>query len=252
MSADFSSISTKPWYKTGKGIGFLFLGLIVVVVLLVFLGFFAYYAVTIKYGDATGLSEQFSTQKFSVNKNADVTAGLEKIDDINKYIHDFNPVLGNINSPVTVVAFVDFECPYSQEAFLGFNNLIKKYEPVIKVVFKHLPLTDLHPNALNASLAGACANTQNKFWPYYNNLFTNKDLTTEGLLKQAVSLGLNDIDFTNCFNNKITLDDVNIDLTDAVALGVRGTPTYFVNGVKLEGVIDEATWDKIILQVLNK
>lgn len=242
----------KPWYKTVKGMVLaMFLGLFLLVVL-GFTAWFFYYAWQIKYGNAGKLVEQFSSEKFSksgilVGNSVNVSA-----EDLKKYTRAFDPVSGKKDSPVTIFLFADFECPHSREAQPIFKKIMEKYSPVIKVVFKHMPLVDIHPNAAGAALAAACAGEQGKFWEYYNQLFTNKKLDTDGLLAEAVTLKLDTAKFSSCLTEQKYKTQIEQDMQDAIALGVRGTPTYFVNGVKIEGVATEKDWDKIILQFLNK
>ena len=180
-----------------------------------------------------------------------VNSGNE-IKDINDFIRPNNPVFGKKDAPITILAFIDFECPYSSEAYADFKKIMSKYEPVIRVIFKNLPLINLHPDAMVAAEAGMCANEQNKFWPYYDLLFTKKDLENNPFVAYAEELGLNQDKFSICLGEEKYLPQITQDVSDAVSLGLRGTPTYFVNGAIIEGNITEADWDKVILQFLNK
>ncbi len=81
------------------------------------------------------------------------------------------PVKGPANAPVTIVEYSDFECPFCQRAFPTVKQVMETYPNEVKVVYKHLPLTNLHPNAHAAAVASVCAQKQGKFWEYHDVLF---------------------------------------------------------------------------------
>ena len=125
------------------------------------------------------------------------------------------------------------------------------YAGAANLVYKFLPLTSIHPNALNASEAMACANDQGKFWPYYHYVFNSKKLTEKDLKATAVALGLEPTVFNNCLASHKHRADIEADVNEAISLGVRGTPTYFINGDVIEGGADRSVWDATILRNLK-
>lgn len=253
MQEDFSLKPKKPWYKTGHGVSFLILIGLLSIIILAFITLMSYYAWQIRYGDANRLSLQFEKKKISVSSNlANNNENRVIVPDIEKYIQTFDPVLGEAKAPVTIIEFIDFQCQYCQEAYAGFNAVKEKYSAVLRVVFKHLPLTDLHPDTMSTANAAACAGEQGKFWQYYDLLFTNKRFLADDLSFYADELGLNKENFSTCLQASTHQGEIDKDSMDAVNLGLQGTPTYFVNGIKTEGVLSEAEWDKIILELLNK
>ena len=149
------------------------------------------------------------------------------------------------------MAFVDFECPFCRDDYFVFKDMMEKYEPIVQIVFKNLPLESIHPNAMLAAQAGLCANEQGKFWQYHDNLFLNNNLSKQTIISYSDKLGLNDNNFIKCLESKKYNNQIVQDISDAVDLGLLGTPTYFVNGVKIEGSVSEDDWDKIILQFFN-
>ena len=149
-------------------------------------------------------------------------------------------------------AFIDFECPFCQANYPTIKGIIKKYDPAVNLVFKHLPLTSIHPRALDAALASTCANEQEKFWEYHDLLFETKQLDNASLFATANKLNLDKDKFSSCFTNKKYLTQINKDSKDAVAAKLRGTPTHIVNGEIIEGVKTTEEWDKIIIKHLNK
>lgn len=82
-----------------------------------------------------------------------------------------SPVKGKADARVTIVEFSDFECPFCARAFPIVQQIMKEYPNDVKVVYKHLPLSDIHPRAQKAAEASACAQEQEKFWEYHDKIF---------------------------------------------------------------------------------
>ncbi len=162
-----------------------------------------------------------------------------------------DPRLGPAKSPITVVAFIDFECPFSQDNYQIFSDVLETYGGGVNVVFKSLPLASLHPNAVPAAEAAACANAQGKFWPFYHHVFNTKKLSSSDLDAAGQEIGLDMTAFATCRNTHQFFSAIEQDVKDASSLGVRGTPTYFVNNEVFEGSTDRATWDAAILRNLK-
>jgi len=221
----------------------------------VFAVLFGYYSWQLKFAESEKIEkfEQQFSHHFTIDESLAKTPSasiLEK--DIAAFIRPNNPTFGDAAAPITIVAFLDFECPFSQESYPIFKEAALKYEPVIQVIFKHFPLSTIHPSSLDASLAAECAREQNKFWDYYNAVFEQKKLTKTSLSTYAKELGLNEKIFTACLDGKKFVNQVQQDLRDGLELGVRGTPTYFVNNKKIEGVMTKEQWDNIILKEMEK
>lgn len=229
------------------------LGITIGIWLALFLGYFVYYLWQFKYGSAQELAKvksEFRSAKFTTAGGSEAMPKAPT--DWESYIHPGNPTLGNPNSPVTLVAFIDFECPFSQEDYPKFKSIMETYGPGVKIIFKQLPLASIHEHALAAAEAATCAQEQGKFWPFYHYLFTNKLLTNDSLTKAGEVAKLDMQKFADCQASDRPLKTVEADVDDAVALGVRGTPTYFVNQDVIEGVTDRAVWDSIMVKNFKK
>lgn len=232
------------------------LGLVVTIIsvgALIFGSMFVYYALQFKYGDAQDierLAQNIQNSKFTVADSSKVqrTEAEKPIQDV---IKTHNPTLGPSSAPVTVLAFIDFECPFCQASYPTFKNVMNTYKSGVKFVFKHMPLTTIHPNALAAAHASQCAHEQDRFWDYYDMLFTKKQFDIDSMTTIATQLGLNTDQFTGCIERQTYGREIQDDLLDGLDLGVRGTPTYFVNQTILEGVADKSTWDALILNELK-
>ncbi len=149
---------------------------------------------------------------------------------------DGAPVMGSETAKVTVVEFSDFQCPFCSRVTPTLVQLQKDYPEDVKVVFKHLPLTSIHPRAPAAHAAAEAAHRQGKFWPMHDKIFANqRDLADETFIRYATELGL-DVDQ---FKKDLVSDDVKSRVTadsrEAQGLGVSGTPSFFINGKYLSG-----------------
>lgn len=221
---------------------------------LVILGFLAqvgYFMWQFRYGDAqsiTKLQAKFQSGQWSGTQTGN---GPQPLADLKSHLKPTNPTLGEANAPVTIIAFIDFECPFCRQSQPIFDKMLDKYGPAVRVVYKALPLTSIHPNALAAATAAACAQDQGKFWEYYHLLFKNQALDDSGLTSAAATLKLDQAKFTTCLQSQRHQAEIEADVNEAIALGVRGTPTYFVNKAVIEGVADAARWDQVILSQLR-
>jgi protein-disulfide isomerase len=160
------------------------------------------------------------------------------------------PVLGGNNVPVTIFEFADFQCPYCRESQRILKQLLKDHGQDVKLVFKHLPL-DIHTQAFAAARAAFCAGEQDRFWEYHDALFTTSSLDTTVLQRTARSLKLDLQAFDACLTSDQSLDAINRDRREAAYLGISSTPTFFVNGKMLQGVIGLDGFRSLIEQELN-
>ncbi|PIY93132.1 MAG: hypothetical protein COY69_03205 [Candidatus Magasanikbacteria bacterium CG_4_10_14_0_8_um_filter_32_14] len=230
---------------------FISLGIIIGFIFIIFLGFFIYYSIQFKYGNNNDI--QKITKKYEPNFSTAIDKNApQNISDYSKLLQKYNPTIGAKDAKITIMAFIDFECPYCQASYPIFAHVLEKYKPVVQVVFKNLPLTEIHPNATLAAIAGTCANEQNKFWEYYDQIFTAKKLDTDSLYNYGTNIGLDINKFDLCVKSQKYVDNIERDLTDAVSIGLRGTPTYIINGEIVEGNITADEWDKLIIKNLNK
>ncbi len=156
------------------------------------------------------------------------------------------PLRGNPNAEVVVVEFSDYQCPYCAPAYSGLETkLLEEYGDRIRFVYKHLPLTSIHPWALKASLAATCGYVQNPdaFWEIHGRLFENqKEITLENLRDKvegfAAEADLNQEEFLACFDNESTRSVVMSDVSEAKQLRITSTPTFLLNGAPFRGTPD--------------
>ncbi len=140
------------------------------------------------------------------------------------------PILGAEDAPVTIVVFDDFQCPYCAALAPQLKELVGLYPGKVRLVFKQFPL-NIHPFARKAAIASLAAFRQGKFWEYHDLLFDNaKQLNDQKLRALAGQAGLDPVRFEADLQDRGVWADLNRDLQDGVAAGVRGTPAVFVNG----------------------
>ena len=132
-----------------------------------------------------------------------------------------------------VVEFSDFQCPFCAKAAQTVKQLKEKYGDKIKVVFKQFPLS-FHSQAKKAAVASLCAYEQgsNSFWKLHDEFFSNQANLAPAKIKEAAKkLGFDSKKFDDCLDNNKFIAQVEKDILQGRELGVKGTPTFFVNGM---------------------
>ncbi|GEM_PF-478668 len=241
-----------PWHKTSGGLVFVgTIGTIITICLIFFL-YTVYFIWQVKYGDAEKAARSVNPNFSSLATSTDAMPISPAVMPVEQFIQTTNPVQGQPEAPLTIVVFIDFECPFCQASHPIFTNVVKQFGPAVKVVFKHFPITALHPNAIQVANAAECAGAQGKFWEFYTQVFDRKLTTEQAISEYATNLNLNLTTFAACRNAEPFQNRIEQDIKDGLTLQVRGTPTYFVNNTKIEGVISETDWSIILIEELKK
>jgi Na+/H+ antiporter NhaA len=153
---------------------------------------------------------------------------------------DRDHIRGPMNAPITVIEFGDFECPYCGQAEPVVRDLLKNTD--VRYVWRHLPLTDVHPNAHLAAEAAEAAAAQGAFWEMHDLLLTHQDaLGPKDLVGYATQLGLDVARFRDELRRHEYETRVAQDVESADISGASGTPTFFINGQRQHGSYDVAT-----------
>ena len=162
------------------------------------------------------------------------------------------PARGPATAPVTIVEFSDFQCPYCQTASPTVSKVLETYGDRIRFVYRHYPLPN-HPAARPAAEASLCAAEQDQFWPYHDRLFANPtQLTNQNLKEHAAALKLDTTKFNECFDSGKHAKEVDVDLAAGNALGVSGTPAFFINGRALSGAQPFEAFKQLIDEELGR
>ena len=180
---------------------------------------------------------------------APAPARLDNVDE------DDDPFIGDKNAPVTIVSFEDLQCPFCKRAFdQTFPQLKKDYIDTgkVKYVYRDFPLS-FHPEAQPAAEASECADEQGEFWDYHDLIFNNQATLGRDLyINLAGQLNLDVNKFTQCIDNGEMREEVQADTSYGSQIGVSGTPTFFINGIKLVGAQPYAAFQQVIEAELAK
>jgi Na+/H+ antiporter NhaA len=147
-------------------------------------------------------------------------------------------VRGPVQAPVTLVEYGDYQCPYCGQAEKVIRELLAGHDD-LRYVWRHLPLTDVHPYALLAAEGAEAAARQGKFWPMHDQLLDHQGaLTADDLIRYAGQLGLDTGRFTADLRDHVGAAKITENMDSADLSGVTGTPTFFVNGKRHRGPYD--------------
>lgn len=155
---------------------------------------------------------------------------------LKKAVTELDHFRGPLDAPVVLVEYGDFECPYCAAAFPMLENLIENFGDALCFVYRHFPLTAIHPHAEFAALAAEAAGRQNQFWEMHHFLFQNSGrLLEENILGMAKNLELNLEQFLGDIDDETLMEKVQNDVFTGARSGVNGTPTLFLNGFRYDG-----------------
>ncbi len=147
---------------------------------------------------------------------------------------------GDANAPVTLIEYGDFQCPACGAYYPLTHQLEMDFGTQLRFVFRHFPLLEVHPNAIPGALAAEAAGKQGKFWEMYDKLYENQKEWGESpdakskFVEYAVSIGLNKDQFIADEDDSTLLAKVKQSRSNSEKLGLNGTPSFFLNGKKIE------------------
>jgi protein-disulfide isomerase len=175
---------------------------------------------------------------------------------------DDDPGIGDANARVTIIEFGDYQCPSCRMFWDEVEPRLKKdYVDTGKVrfVFRDFPIVQIHPDSIMAAMAADCANDQGKYWQYHDKVF-HEQLKGEGglvrfkaadLKKWGKDIGLDAAKFNACVDSERYRDEVLKDKADGDAVGIQGTPTFFINGHVIGGAQPYPVFKKLIDELLK-
>ncbi len=155
-------------------------------------------------------------------------------------VHAGDHALGPANAPLTLVEYADYECPDSRRAYPVMKALLRRFGPRLRFVFRHFPLKQIHEQAEHAAEVAEAAGTQGQYWEMHDRLYERQfALDDVYLIEYAADLGLDAARVQRELEGHVHLSHVRDDFKGGVQSGVKGTPTFFVNGVRFRGPWDE-------------
>ncbi len=172
------------------------------------------------------------------------------VDDVD---HERDHDRGAPDAPVTLIEYGDYECPYCGQAEEVVRELLDSFGDDLRYVWRHLPLSDVHPHAQMAAEAAEAAAAQGRFWPMHDLLIAHGDaLEPPDLDRYATELGLDGERFWNDLDRHVHAARVSDDVNSADNSNVAGTPTFFVNGRRHEGAYDVETLSRAVRTARNR
>ena len=165
---------------------------------------------------------------------------INQVIDQSELVGEARNATGSAQANIKVVEFSDFQCPACRSVQPLVKSVIATYADRIQFVYRHYPLLNIHPNAQLAAQAAESAAVDGKFWPMHDLLFTNQDEWAslggqdlkEKFAEYAYQLQIDKTEFLKRIETEDIKQKVNSDLSDANKFKIKGTPTFFVNGIQ--------------------
>lgn len=176
--------------------------------------------------------------------------------DLKALAREGRPTIGPVDAKLTVVAFIDYECPYCRRSAGAFRETMLKYQHNVRFILRDFPIEDIHPNAFQAAHAARCAFAQGKGWALHDALYAQQQAqSAQDLERYAAQAGLDMNMYRSCMEKQQFANSIQEDLADGLRAGVQGTPTFFFNGIRIQGVPPsqpELFFDKLIQRFLQQ
>ena len=163
--------------------------------------------------------------------------------ELSQPVTDRDHTIGSADAAVTLVEYGDYECPDCFNAVPVVERQLSHFGDRLRVVYRHFPLNSIHPHASAAARAAEAAHVQKRFWDMHAALFKNqKHLADADLLHLAINIGLEVYRFQSDMGSEAIIRRVRADVASGGESGVKGTPTFFINGKRFDG---EETFDAL-------
>jgi protein-disulfide isomerase len=160
--------------------------------------------------------------------------------DLVQPVNDHDHWLGSTRPEITLIEYGDYQCPYCRQAYDVVQSIQSKLGQELKYVYRHFPLTTIHPMAELAAEAAEAAAAQGRFWEMHGLLYENQDQLGEDLIIEASKqFGLDQKRFLKEIESRQYQERVHEDFLNGVKSGVSGTPGFFINGFLYKDSWDE-------------
>lgn len=164
------------------------------------------------------------------------------------------PALGSDEAPVTVVMFIDYRCPYTRDSMPAIRTVMENMGDRARLIIRDFPIPQLYPESRDVAHAARCVLDQGQkaYWRYQELLFAEQDAPSAETLRALVSkANLNVARFNDCMSARMYDVAIDTDVALGERVGVAGTPTFFVNGAKFDGSVDEELFTKLVNHFLQ-
>jgi protein-disulfide isomerase len=161
--------------------------------------------------------------------------------------------LGPPDAPLQLVEYGDYQCPFCRQAAPGVRRIIAGHGDGLLFVFRHFPLVSQHPDAWRAALTAEAAGRQDRFWSMHEHLLGHEHgLSEDELRNHARALGLDMVAYERDLQDRSLAERVREDALSGLHSGVLGTPTFFLNGRRLEGGFRQDELESAIEQIASR
>ncbi len=161
-----------------------------------------------------------------------MTQGKHLVGPVSERDHSQGPA----TAAVTLVQYGDYECPYTRQSTTIVRAIQQQLGDKLRFVFRNFPLTEIHPHALHSAETAEAAAAQGKFWEMHDYIFHHQHTLEDSDLEQfAIAVGLDMQQFARDMAERPYISRIEEDLQSGIRSGVRGTPTFFINGVLYPG-----------------
>ena len=161
-------------------------------------------------------------------------------------------VQGEANALITLVEYGDYQCPYCAMAQPVVKQIHARLGPRLRLVFRHFPLTEVHPLAAPAAETAEFAGSHQRFWPMHDAIYANQHrLSIPTLSALATSLGLSAMEFRDALASSRYAKKIRSDFIGGIRSGVNGTPAFFINGVRHDHPLGAAALGDTIDEILR-
>lgn len=145
---------------------------------------------------------------------------------------DFAPALGQPSAPIKVISFIDYQCRHCKDMSTALHELHQRFPNTVQIVYRHFPL---RPGAQKIAEAALCAEDQDRFWDYHAALYATPGIVAGHTQGIAEDLSLDSKAFSDCLLQERHRLRVQEDIQEGRRLDITGTPTSFINGVRIYG-----------------
>jgi len=222
--------SAKPWYKNWWGITIV----VFLTIFLIFLVAFGFYFFDL----VKNAKKEIDQQKLNLTGQKYEAEGRD------------NYWLGSPKAKIVIVEFGDFACPVCEKSFSTIREISLKYKNDIKFIWRDYPVVQSYSAAL--ALTARCAGEQGLFWPMHDKLFRNQGVNTaDQFIALANQIGADLNRFKDCLTKQKYLTQIQQDAAEAVKFDIKGTPTWFINGYKVEGEIPYNLFMQMIENIIE-
>jgi NhaA family Na+:H+ antiporter len=166
-------------------------------------------------------------------------------------VDEADHVQGPTDALVTLVEYGDYQCPHCRLVYYNIRELQARLGDQLRYVYRHLPVSSMHPDAQLAAEAAEAAAAQGKFWEMHDKLYQNDGLDRISLIRYAEEIGLDVERFRGDLEEREFAEDVQDDFSGGIRSGVNGTPTFFLNGERYDGAWDLESLAELVQKPLG-